>query len=382
MKLASRLNNVSEYYFAGKLAEIAEMNKTGDTVINLGIGSPDLPPHESVIKALTESAQRLDVHGYQSYRGIDKLRQAFADFYSRIYGVQLDYTSELLPLMGSKEGIVHISMTYLEKGDKVLIPNPGYPAYSAAAKLAGAEVIEYGLTEKNDWLPDTDELEAMNLSGVKLMWINYPNMPTGKAGDKELFESLVRFASVHNILLCHDNPYSMILNESPLSIFSINGAKDYAIELNSLSKSFNLAGWRVGALAGKKDHIDNVLRFKSNLDSGMFFAVQYAAAKALELPDAWFEDLNRVYASRKEAGLKLLNKLGCKVTGKQAGFFLWARIPENGLNSYLFSDKVLKNHRVFLTPGGIFGSEGDSYIRLSLCSPQDKLEKAVERVTG
>lgn len=380
MKIASRLNQVSEYYFAKKLAEIAAMNANGDNVINLGVGSPDLPPHESVIKVLIEESQKPNIHGYQGYRGIEPLRKAFAGFYKSKYGVELNHNEQVLPLFGSKEGIVHISMTYLEPGDKVLIPNPGYPAYRAASLLAGAECIEYKLNAENDWLPDLNELNSPDLSNVKIMWINYPNMPTGRAADKFTFEKLVSFAAKNNILLCHDNPYSMILNDNPMSILSVPGAFETAVELNSLSKSSNMAGWRIGALVGSKENIDNVLRFKSNLDSGMFYASQKAAVAALELPDDWYKSLNEVYSSRKKTGLKILETLGCTIPGKQSGFFIWAKIPANGSDCYSFSDKVLSGAKVFLTPGGIFGSEGNNYIRLSLCTPVELLIEALERI--
>lgn len=381
MKTASRLDNVSEYYFARKLAEIARMNAEGKKVINLGIGNPDLPPHPSVIELLTDTAKRDDIHGYQGYRGIEPLRKAFAGFYSRKYGVALEHNTEILPLAGSKEGIVHISMTYLQPGDKVLIPDPGYPAYSAAALLAGAECVTYSLTPENEWLPDLNTISKMDLSDVKIMWLNYPNMPTGRRAEKEMFRSVIEFAADNSILVCHDNPYSMILNESPLSILSIPGAKDHALELNSLSKSFNLAGWRVGALISAKHHIDNVLRFKSNLDSGMFYALQSAAAYALELPDEWFESLNSVYRARKKEGLEILQRIGCSAEENQSGFFIWARIPENEKDSYTFTDRILLEANVFITPGSIFGKGGERYIRLSLCSPEQILNESLERVS-
>ncbi len=380
MKLASRLENVSEYYFAKKLAEISRMNSEGKNVINLGIGSPDLPPHESVIRTLNEESQKNNIHGYQGYRGIEPLRKSFAHFYKRKYGVELNHNEQILPLAGSKEGIVHICMTYCGPGDKVLVPNPGYPAYRAAALLAGAECIEYKLRQGNDWLPDIEELKSLDLAKVKLMWLNYPNMPTGRAADRKTFEMLLEFAASSKILLCHDNPYSMILNENPVSILSIPGAIEHAVELNSLSKSFNMAGWRVGALFGAKEHIDNVLRFKSNLDSGMFYAVQKAAAVALELPDEWFASLNETYRRRKKTGEDLFASLGCHIPKGQAGFFIWAGIPERETGCYTFSDKILAGANVFITPGGIFGSEGNRYVRLSLCTPENLLIEAIERL--
>ena len=380
IKLAKRLNGIGEYYFSRKLKEIEEMNKQGTPVINLGIGSPDLPPHPDVIKVLEAEALKPNVHGYQNYKGAEALRKAIAGWYSRWYQVELDPATEILPLIGSKEGIMHICMTYLNQGDEVLIPNPGYPTYKSAVQLAGGKCVEYELKEENNWLIDFKELEKQDLTKVKLMWVNYPQMPTGQLPTKEFFEQLVNFGKKHQVMICHDNPYSFILNERPMSLLSINGAKDIVLELNSLSKSQNMAGWRIGTLCGAKERIDEVLRFKSNMDSGMFLPMQLAAAKALSLGKEWYDSINEVYRKRRNKAYELLDLIQCNYSKDQAGMFIWARIPAEYKNGYELSDEVLYKSRVFITPGGIFGSAGDRYIRVSLCSTEEKFDQSVQRI--
>lgn len=380
MEIAKRLNGIGEYYFSQKLREIDELNKAGKSVINLGIGSPDLPPHPEVISVLQEEAARHNVHAYQSYKGSAVLRKAMGDWYKNWYNVELDPESEILPLIGSKEGIMHICMTYLNKGDEVLVPNPGYPTYRSAVKLAGGKCTEYKLKEKNNYEPDFDKLEKIKLKKVKLMFVNYPQMPTGQLPTMELFEKLVAFGRKHEILIIHDNPYSFILNDNPVSLLSAKGAKDCVIELNSLSKSHNMAGWRVGMLCGARNRIDEVLRFKSNMDSGMFLPVQLAAAKALSLSKEWYEGVNVVYRKRRDKVLGLLDLLGCKYSKEQAGMFIWAAIPSAYKNGFVLSDEVLYNAGVFITPGGIFGNAGEKYIRVSLCSTVEKFEEAIQRI--
>jgi len=377
---AKRLEGIGEYYFSQKLREIDELNKQGKNIINLGIGSPDLPPHPDVIKVLQEESAKPNVHAYQSYKGSSVLRKAFANWYEQWYSVELNADTEILPLIGSKEGIMHICMTYLNEGDEVLVPNPGYPTYRSAVKLAGGTCRDYMLKEENNYYPDFNELEQSDLSKVKLMWINYPQMPTGQLPSKNLFKQLVAFAKEHNILICHDNPYSFILNDEPLSLLSIDGAWDIVIELNSLSKSHNMAGWRVGVLCGAKTRIDEVLRFKSNMDSGMFLPVQLAAAKALGLEKEWYGSINKIYKERREKVCELLDVLNCCYSKEQAGMFMWARIPNGYKNSYALSDDVLYNNNVFITPGGIFGSAGEQYIRVSLCGSIERFEEGIKRI--
>ena len=336
---ATRLGSVQEYYFLKKLREIAAMQSEGKDVLNLGIGSPDMPPHPTVIKELQKQSADPNNHAYQSYSGIPELRQAYADWYSRFYKIKLNTNGEVLPLIGSKEGIVHIAMSFLEKGDVALVPNPGYPAYSTATKLAGAKILEYRLSEKNGWQPDLEALEKTDLSKVKIMWVNYPNMPTGAKADKPFFKKLVAFAKRNHILIVNDNPYSFILNNDYLSIFSVADAKEIALELNSLSKSHNMAGWRVGMLAGRSGLIKTVLRFKSNMDSGMFRPVQLAAVKALQLPDSWYNELNIVYKNRREKVYELLGLLKCKWEPAASGLFVWAKIPNGYKDGYELSDE-------------------------------------------
>ncbi len=378
--VANRLNGIGEYYFSQKLAEIAELNKQGETVINLGIGSPDMPPHPDVIRVLQEESAKPNTHAYQSYKGSEILRKAFAGFFKTWYDVELNPATEILPLIGSKEGIMHICMTYLNEGDKALIPNPGYPTYSSAVTLAGGTPLTYNLTEENDWQIDFDDLQQQDLSKVKLMWVNYPHMPTGQLPTTEIFEQLVEFGTKNNILICHDNPYSFILNDTPKSLLSIDGAKDVVIELNSLSKSHNMAGWRVGVLCAAKERIDEVLRFKSNMDSGMFLPLQLAAAKALSLGDDWFTSLNEQYKKRRKKVYDLLDVVGCSYSKRQAGLFVWASLPAGYQTGYQLSDEVLSQSRVFITPGGIFGSEGEAFIRISLCATEQVFEAAIERI--
>ena len=381
ISIASRLAHTGEYYFSRKLRELAALNAAGANIISLGIGSPDLPPHPSVVAALANSAALPTTHGYQGYQGTPALRGAMAEFYQRHYGVALDPATEILPLLGSKEGLMHIGMTFLEAGDAVLIPNPGYPTYRAVAEICGAEVREYDLTAANGWLPDLAALAATNLAPVKLMLVNYPHMPTGTAADLPFLTHLVAFAKAHDILLVHDNPYGFILNETPpVSLLSVPGAREVAIELNSLSKSHNLAGWRVGLLAGRADIIANVLRFKSNMDSGMFLPVQQAAVAALALGDNWFAELNATYRVRRELVVQLLRALGCAPAPGQTGLFIWAAVPAGFADGYAMSDAVLAEARVFITPGGIFGSNGLGYVRASLCQPEVLLREALERV--
>ena len=380
MEPSKRLEGVDEYYFSQKLREIDDMNKVGKQVINLGIGSPDLPPHPDVIKTLQEEAAKPNTHAYQNYKGSPILRNAISKWYKRWYNVDLNPDSEILPLIGSKEGIMHVCMTYINTGDVVLIPDPGYPTYKSAATIAGANVVPYTLKEENNWFPDFNELEKTDLKNVKLMFVNYPQMPTGQLSTKDMFEQLIEFAKKHNILLCHDNPYSFILNKTPMSLLSVDGAKDVAIELNSLSKSHNMAGWRVGMLCGKKERIDEILRFKSNMDSGMFLPVQLAAAKALELEQDWHNQLNEVYSRRREKVFELLQLLGCEFDRDQAGLFVWASIPATFKDGYELSDSVLQKSSVFITPGGIFGKGGSKYIRVSLCATEEKISEAIQRI--
>ncbi|MFM1930006.1 MAG: hypothetical protein RL387_1334 [Bacteroidota bacterium] len=379
--LSNRLEGIGEYYFATKLREIAELNKAGKQIINLGIGSPDLPPHPEVIKTLQEEAAKDNVHAYQSYNGSPVLREAIAEWYKKYYQVDnIDPAKEVLPLLGSKEGIMHICMTYLNQGDQVLIPNPGYPTYTSAVKLAGGTPLYYELTAENNWAPNFDDLEKSDLSKVKLMWVNYPQMPTGQKPNKALFEKLVAFGKKHHILICHDNPYAFILNDHPESLLSIEGAKEVVIELNSLSKSQNMAGWRVGMLIAAEDRVNEILRFKSNMDSGMFLPVQLAAAKALSLDKSWYDSVNKIYTERREKVFELLDLLDCAFSKTQVGMFVWAKIPAKYKDGYALSDKVLYDANVFITPGGIFGTAGNNYIRVSLCGSMEKFNEAIKRV--
>ncbi len=380
---AKRIGNVQEYYFSVKLKEIAQMNAQGADVINLGIGSPDLPPAKVVTDTLSAEAENPKAHGYQPYVGTPQLREAFAQWYKRWYNVELNPADEVLPLMGSKEGIMHISMAFINEGDAVLVPNPGYPTYSSVSKLVGAKIINYNLSPDNGWQPDFDGLEAqhkageINLEEVKLMWCNYPNMPTGANGSVELFEKLVAFGKKYNIIICHDNPYSFILNDKPLSILSVEGAKDICIELNSMSKSHNMPGWRIGVLASNRQFVEWVLRVKSNMDSGMFRPLQLAAVEALGQPKEWYEKMNKVYAARKALAQAILEKVGAEVAPGQVGLFLWGKVAGKGVD---VCDDVLYKAKVFITPGFIFGSNGENYIRISLCANEETLTRALERI--
>jgi LL-diaminopimelate aminotransferase len=382
---SKRLESIGEYYFSQKLREIDELNKQGKNIINLGIGSPDLPPHPDVIKTLQEESAKPNVHAYQSYKGSSVLRNAIADWYKKWYGVELNPETEILPLIGSKEGIMHICMTYFENRVGVLVPNPGYPTYSSAIKLSGATPIYYELKEENNYYPDFTQLKKLldensKSNPIKGIFVNYPQMPTGQLPSKKLFEELVAFAKANNILIIHDNPYSFILNDTPMSLLSVDGAKDVVIELNSLSKSQNMAGWRVGMLVSNKQRVDEVLRFKSNMDSGMFLPVQLAAAKALSLPKDWYDSVNAVYKKRREKVFELLDLLKCEYSKQQVGMFVWAKISSKYKNGFKLSDDVLYNTNVFITPGGIFGSAGENYVRVSLCTPEEKFIESIKRI--
>ncbi|WP_256007141.1 pyridoxal phosphate-dependent aminotransferase [Pedobacter deserti] len=378
--IAKRLEGISEYYFSQKLREIETLNKQGKDILNLGIGSPDLPPHPDVIKELQDQAANPNIHGYQGYKGIPALRQAFAEWYSRWYRVDLNPDTEILPLMGSKEGIMHVCMTYLNDGDEALIPNPGYPTYASAVKLAGGIAINYDLTPENNWQPNLDALSEQDLSKVKLMFINYPHMPTGQPADRHFLPKVIEFARTHRILLVHDNPYSFILTDSPLSLLEYPGSREVVIELNSLSKSHNMAGWRIGMLAAAPERIEEVLRFKSNMDSGMFMPLQLAAVKALNLDTEWYAGINRIYSERRSRVFEILDMLNCSYDKDQVGMFVWAEIPEHYSNGYALSDEILYGANVFLTPGGIFGTRGDRYIRISLCGDLSRFDKAKARI--
>ncbi|SDB81442.1 pyridoxal phosphate-dependent aminotransferase [Williamwhitmania taraxaci] len=381
ISLSQRLGEVKEYYFSRKLQEIEQLMRQGIEVINLGIGNPDMPPPAQMQMRLSEVNAQNNSHGYQGYRGIQSLRIAFSNWYNLHLGVELNADNEILPLSGSKEGIMHLSMALLNPSDRVLVPNPGYPTYSIATQLAGGIPVDYNLTESNDFEPDFDELELMDLSKVKLMWVNYPHMPSGAKGNLPLFEKLVQFAKKHHILICHDNPYSFIMNDNPLSILGVEGAKEVAVELNSLSKSHNMAGWRVGILAGRSDIINAVLRFKSNMDSGMPLAVQQAATAALAVGSEWYTSLNKEYAVRNVIATKIALALNCTPSPKcQGGIFLWARIPNWVYDVESFCDEVLKQTRVFITPGTVFGSNGERYIRISLCADKATLQIALQRI--
>lgn len=380
MELSERLGGVGEYYFSKKLREIDDMRAAGREIINLGIGSPDRPPHPDVIAALSREAARPDRHGYQPYKGTAVLREAFARWYGERYGVRLDPATEILPLIGSKEGIMHVCMTYLNEGDRVLIPNPGYPTYRSAATIAGGVCVDYRLRESNGWMPDFDEIERGGMDGIKMMIVNYPHMPTGAAPKEGLFRRLVDFARKHRILLVHDNPYSFLRNARPESLLAVPGAMDVAVELNSLSKSHCMAGWRIGMIGAARERIDEIIRFKSNMDSGMFYPMQAAAAVALALGDAWYDELNALYRRREALAYGILDAVGCSYDPSQAGLFVWGRLPEGRGDCYAFTDDILRKCGVFLTPGGIFGSEGDRYIRISLCATEETLRRASDKI--
>ena len=380
IKPANRLNTVSEYYFSQKLREVAELNAAGKKVINLGIGNPDLPPSEETIAALCTEARKPDTHGYQSYVGIPELRNGFANWYKQWYGVELNPATEIQPLIGSKEGILHITLAFVNPGESVLVPNPGYPTYTSASRICETNIISYDLDEKNNWQPDFEALEQMDLSNVKLMWVNYPNMPTGANGSIELFEKLVAFGKKHSIVICNDNPYSFILNDDKLSILSVPGAKDICIELNSMSKSHNMAGWRMAMLATNAEFVQWILKVKSNVDSGMYRPMMVAAAKALQNPKSWHDEMNVVYTKRRLLALQIMDVLRCTYDTKQVGMFIWAKIPDQYKDSGELADEVLYGKNVFITPGFIFGDKGKRYIRISLCCPEEMLSEALQRV--
>jgi LL-diaminopimelate aminotransferase len=381
--VANRLNNVSEYYFVKKLEEIAKLNKEGKNVISFGIGSPDLAPSEESLKALFETASKPNAHGYQPYRGIPELREAISGFYKNTYKVELNPASEVLPLMGSKEGILHLSLAFLNPGDEALVPNPGYPTYSSLTKLIGANVRYYDLKDENNWYPDLDALRKEDLSKVKIMWLNYPHMPTGTPPKREVFEKMIAFAKEKNILLCHDNPYSLVLpHKEPMSILSVPGAMDVAVELNSMSKSHNMAGWRIGMMLGKSEYLNAAMTVKSNIDSGMFLGLQQAAIKALNNSAEWHAQRNAIYNERRQWVYKILDLLGFEYSKEQVGLFVWAKPkdPASIPDIAVYIDKILYESYVFFTPGEIFGSNGKKFLRLSLCVSVEKMKEAYERL--
>ncbi len=381
IKPADRLASVNEYYFSRKGKEVARMNAEGMNIISLAIGSPDMPPSPQTIETLCEQARRDDVHGYQPTVGIPELRRAMANFYKKWYGVELDPQTEIQPLIGSKEGILHVTLAFVNPGDQVLVPNPGYPTYTSLSRILGAEIVNYDLTPENGWQPDFDALERMDLSRVKLMWTNYPNMPTGANAQMETYQKLVDFAQRHNIIVVNDNPYSFILNREHRSILQIPGAKSCCIEFNSMSKSHNMPGWRVGMLSTNAEFIRWILKVKSNIDSGTFRPLQLAAAKALENDAEWHDEANvQVYARRRALAEEIMRTLNCSFDPNQVGMFLWGRIPDSYQDVEELTEKVLHEARVFITPGFIFGSNGKRYIRISLCAKEDKIAEALERI--
>ncbi len=380
IKPADRVSSVQEYYFSRKLKEVAKLNAEGMDIVSMAIGGPDRPPHPDVITTLSEEASKDATHSYQPYVGIPELRNAFAGWYAKWYGVELDPNKEIQPLIGSKEGILHTSLAFLNPGDGVLVPDPGYPTYTSVSKLVQAEIFTYDLTENGGWMPDFEALERLPLERIKLMWVNYPHMPTGTQATMELFEKLVAFGKRHNIVIAHDNPYSFILNEKPLSLLSVPGAKDIAIEMNSLSKSHNMAGWRVAMLASNPTFIEWILKVKSNIDSGQFKPVMLAAVKALGLHDEWYRELNSTYHSRRKVAEEIMNTLGCTFNPSQRGLFLWGRIPDSVESGEAFTDDILYRGRVFITPGFIFGKNGERYIRISLCATEENMRKALSRI--
>ena len=381
IKPAERLSLVSEYYFSRKLKEVAQMNAEGKDIISLAIGSPDMPPSKQTIQTLCEVASRPDTHGYQPTMGTPELRKAMADFYKRWYGVDLNPATEIQPLIGSKEGILHVTLAFVNPGEEVLVPNPGYPTYTSLSKILGAKVVNYDLMEDNGWQPDFEQLEKMDLSRVKLMWTNYPNMPTGGNARMETYERLVDFARKHNIVVVNDNPYSFILNDKPMSLLQVEGAKDCCIEFNSMSKSHNMPGWRVGMCATNPTFISWILKIKSNIDSGTFRGIQLAAAAALSNDEEWHHEANiETYARRRKYAEQIMDALGCKYDPNQVGMFLWGRIPDSYSNCEELTERVLHEARVFITPGFIFGSKGERYVRISLCAKEEKIQAALERI--
>ena len=380
IKQSDRLNSVEEYYFSKKLREVSNMIQSGESVINMAIGSPDLFPSVKVVDEIKNSLSDSFAHKYQSYQGLPELRDAIAKFYNKFFGVELNPLNEVLPLMGSKEGIMHISLAFLNPGDEVLIPNPGYPTYLSVTKLVQANPVFYNLSEENGWFPNLSELENKDLSKVKLMWINYPHMPTGASANFDQFEKLLEFAKTNNILLINDNPYSFILNDEYLSLLKVKGYKDFVLELNSLSKSFNMSGWRVGMLVGSSDNITKVLKVKSNMDSGMFYGIQKGAIAALNLDKSWFEDLNKVYLKRRKLIWNIADKLNCSYDKNSKGLFVWAKLPNHIKSSEQYIDTLLKEKKIFIAPGTIFGSNGEGYIRFSLCIDEVKIDEALKRI--
>ena len=380
IKQSERLNSVEEYYFSKKLREVSNMIQSGESVINMAIGSPDLFPSVKVVDEIKNSLSHTFAHKYQSYQGLPELRDAIAKFYYKFFGVELNPSNEVLPLMGSKEGIMHISLAFLNPGDEVLIPNPGYPTYLSVTKLVEANPVFYNLSEENGWFPNLSELENKDLSKVKLMWINYPHMPTGASANFDQFEKLLEFAKTNNILLINDNPYSFILNDEYLSLLKVKGYKDFVLELNSLSKSFNMSGWRVGMLVGSSDNITKVLKVKSNMDSGMFYGIQKGAIAALNLDKSWFEDLNKVYLKRRKLIWNIADKLNCSYDKNSKGLFVWAKLPNHIKSSEQYIDTLLKEKKIFIAPGTIFGSNGEGYIRFSLCIDEVKIDEALKRI--
>jgi aspartate/methionine/tyrosine aminotransferase len=379
IEVANRLKHVEEYYFSKKLREVAFLQSQGKPIINLGIGSPDLEPPFKATMLLKDSLDEEGANKYQSYQGLPELREEIANFYKKQYKVNLSGQTEVLPLLGSKEGIMHISMAFLNPGDEVLIPNPGYPTYSAVTKLLEAKPVFYDLKEDNHWLPDFIALERLDLSKVKIMWISYPHMPTGANAPNKFYDEVIAFGRRHNILIVNDNPYSFILNKKPISIMRYNHAKEVCLELNSLSKTFNMAGWRVGMLVGGYEHLNAVLKVKSNMDSGMFYAIQKGAIEALKCSDMWFVSLNSVYEQRRELIWKLAEALNCTYDEYATGMFVWAKLPPH-LKSEEFTDLVLKEHSIFITPGTVFGTNGEGYVRFSLCSPEEQIKEAIARI--
>ena len=375
-----RLNSVEEYYFSKKLREVSKMVQNGEPIINMGVGSPDLLPSKNVINEIKFSLTNPSAHKYQSYQGLPELREAISQFYKKFFCINLNPLNEVLPLMGSKEGIMHISLAFLNAGDEVLIPNPGYPTYSSVTKLVEASPVFYDLNSENNWFPNLSDIEKRDLSKVKIMWINYPHMPTGASADLSKFEELVKFAKRNNILIVNDNPYSFILNDNFLSLLVVKNSKNYVLELNSLSKSFNMSGWRVGMLVGSSKNIEKVLKVKSNMDSGMFYGIQKGAISALNLDSSWFEDLNKIYSKRRKLIWKLAEKLNCSFDKSSKGLFVWAKLPDNIKSSEKFINKILNENKIFITPGTIFGSNGEGYIRFSLCIDEHKIEEAINRI--
>ena len=381
IKPARRVDEIKEYWFAGKMREVARMNAEGLDVVSLGVGGPDRMPAVEVVDTLCESARKDGHHTYQIASGLPELRQAMSRWYGRHYGVAVNPDTEVLPLIGSKEGVLHVSLAFLNPGDKVLVPNPGYMTYSGVSRMLGAEIVSYDLLEKNGWKPDFTQLENLASSGdIKLMWVNYPNMPTGASADMELFRRLVDFGRRHGIVIVHDNPYSFVLNDNPLSLLQVEGAKDIAIELNSLSKSHNMSGWRMGMVVSNPEFVGWVRKMKSNIDSGQFKPVMEAAVKALDLPESWYAELNAVYSSRRRVAEKIMDALGCSFDSGQKGLFLWGRLPEGAADSSTFAQRILEEARVFLVPGFIFGSNGEGYIRISLCATEERMQTALERI--